>query len=67
MNTHNIVIMNRSVNISDTILPPPIIINKEIEEKLLHDTYSQNDDEDLCNYDCCDILLCACIFNICLK
>ena len=67
MNIPDIIIMHRDTHINDrhsNILPPPIIINKEIEEKLLDDIYEQDrSSEDCCKYDCCDLLLCACILS----
>lgn len=67
MNIPDTLIMDRGFHINDkadNVLPPPIIINKEIEEKLLKEIYTGNKPaESWCKYDCCDLLLCACILT----
>ena len=67
MNIPDALIMDRGIHINnetDNVLPPPIIINKDIEEKLLKEIYTENKpSESWCKYDCCDLLLCACILT----
>ena len=67
MNIPSIVVMHRDTHINDkpdNVLPPPIIINKDIEEKLLKEINEGNKPtESCCKYDCCDLLLCACILS----
>jgi len=57
-------------NKDDNILPKPLILDNDMKQYLIHKNnmdkeWQQNrpPDDPCCKYDCCDILLCACIVD----
>jgi len=59
MNITNLVLSNQPPINPEPLLPPPVntIIRND------WDKYRPDDDEKCCDYDCCDIILCSCIFR----
>ena len=57
---------NSYKNKDDNILPKPLVLHNDMKQSLISNSdeeWKQNrpPDDPCCKYDCCDLLLCACI------